>query len=81
MKKIIILSVVAVALVMGGCNNESTSNTKNESSDSTKMQMLDTTKLAKGAVFYQCPMHPEVTSDKAGTCPKCGMDLEKVEKK
>jgi multidrug efflux pump subunit AcrA (membrane-fusion protein) len=25
---------------------------------------------------FQCPMHPEVTSTKAGKCPKCGMDLE-----
>jgi hypothetical protein len=29
-----------------------------------------------GAHLYQCPMHPEVTSDKPGTCPKCGMTLE-----
>ena len=28
---------------------------------------------------YVCPMHPEVTSDKEGRCPKCGMFL--VEKK
>ncbi|MEO6904074.1 MAG: DUF6799 domain-containing protein [Bacteroidia bacterium] len=28
---------------------------------------------------YTCPMHPDVISDKAGQCPKCGMDL--VEKK
>lgn len=28
------------------------------------------------AATYTCPMHPEVTSDKAGKCPKCGMDLE-----
>ncbi len=27
-------------------------------------------------VTYTCPMHPEVTSDKPGTCPKCGMFLE-----
>ncbi len=24
---------------------------------------------------YVCPMHPEVTSDAPGTCPKCGMKL------
>ena len=25
--------------------------------------------------LYTCPMHPEVTSDTPGSCPKCGMDL------
>jgi hypothetical protein len=24
---------------------------------------------------YTCPMHPDVTSDKPGKCPKCGMTL------
>lgn len=28
---------------------------------------------------YTCPMHPEVVSDKKGSCPKCGMNL--VEKR
>jgi hypothetical protein len=28
-------------------------------------------------IVYTCPMHPEVTSDKPGKCPKCGMDLVK----
>jgi len=27
------------------------------------------------AMTYSCPMHSEVMSDKAGKCPKCGMDL------
>lgn len=29
---------------------------------------------------YSCPMHPDVTSDEAGKCSKCGMDLVKNEK-
>ena len=28
---------------------------------------------------YTCSMHPDVVQDKAGKCPKCGMDL--VEKR
>ncbi len=28
--------------------------------------------------MYYCPMHPEITSDKPGTCPKCKMDLELI---
>ncbi|MGH8119063.1 MAG: HAD-IC family P-type ATPase, partial [Gammaproteobacteria bacterium] len=27
---------------------------------------------------YTCLMHPEISSDKAGNCPKCGMALEPV---
>jgi len=26
---------------------------------------------------YTCPMHPQITQDKPGTCPICGMDLVK----
>lgn len=29
----------------------------------------------EGHVYY-CPMHPDVTSDKPGKCPKCGMTLK-----
>jgi YHS domain-containing protein len=34
-------------------------------------------KKAEMKAVYTCPMHPEVKSDKAGKCPKCGMNLEK----
>ncbi|MDA3907753.1 MAG: copper-translocating P-type ATPase [Sulfurimonas sp.] len=27
--------------------------------------------------FYTCPMHPEVHEESSGSCPKCGMALEK----
>jgi Cu+-exporting ATPase len=34
------------------------------------------TPQAAGQVEYTCPMHPEVVSDRPGSCPKCGMALE-----
>jgi len=50
--------------------------------DSMKMKM-DSTKMGMNhdqmAKTYVCPMHPEVTSDKPGECPKCSMTM--VEKK
>jgi FtsP/CotA-like multicopper oxidase with cupredoxin domain len=36
---------------------------------------LGTPAAVEGAVIYTCPMHPEVTSDEPGRCPKCGMNL------
>ena len=38
--------------------------------DTMPMGKMDTTKT-----MYTCPMHPDVTSDKPGKCPKCGMAL------
>ncbi len=33
------------------------------------------TEAHTGKTIYYCTMHPEVTSDKPGKCPKCDMDL------
>ncbi len=41
-----------------------------------EMNMVDTTQTKNKA--YTCPMHPQVQSDTAGTCPICGMQLEKT---
>ena len=30
---------------------------------------------------YTCPMHPEISSDEPGSCPKCGMNLVEVKEK
>jgi Cu(I)/Ag(I) efflux system membrane fusion protein len=29
-------------------------------------------------LYYTCPMHPSVKSDKPGKCPECGMKLQPV---
>lgn len=34
--------------------------------------------VAQAAAVYACLMHPDVKSDKAGNCPKCGMKLVAV---
>lgn len=33
------------------------------------------TKTETAAVIYTCPMHPQIRSDKSGSCPICGMTL------
>jgi FtsP/CotA-like multicopper oxidase with cupredoxin domain len=38
-------------------------------------EMDDIGAPGQGPVMYACPMHPEVTSDQPGRCPKCGMKL------
>ena len=34
--------------------------------------------LKSNQALYVCPMHAEVTSDKPGRCPKCGMSLRRA---
>jgi len=59
-KSIIILALAALTLGLGACNSSSTKNAR---------------ETAKPKGKYYCTMHPEVTSEKPGTCSKCGMDL------
>ena len=89
MKSIIYFSAVSISLLLGSCAGGSSTSNQTNNTDAKKSQTttggqtfaFDTTQLKKGEAFYQCEMNPEVLSDKAGICPKCGMDLEKVVKK
>ena len=65
MKKIILMSVLAIAIIAGVLSTVSAQDS--------------TTKAEAVKLEYTCPMHPEVVSDKSGQCLKCGMDLVKKE--
>lgn len=68
-KSILLATAVFTSLILTSCSNNKSSEEKKESTTTTTE-----------AKIYVCPMHPEVTSDKPGTCPKCGMDLEEKTK-
>lgn len=76
MKKTIIFSVVAFALITTACKNASTKN----DNGAAQTFNLDTTRLKSGEKFYQCTMDHEVLSDKPWECPKCGMELTEMKK-
>ena len=37
--------------------------------------------MVENKKIYTCPMHPEVASDKQGSCPKCGISLLPTQQK
>ena len=62
MKRIIIILTFATFTIgVVACNNSNTTK--------------DAKETAKPKGKYYCTMHPEITSEKPGTCSKCGMDL------
>jgi hypothetical protein len=66
-----ILAIAVVSTLLISCGSKETKETSSE--------MKDTINTMVTGVQYTCPMHPEVLSDKPGSCPKCGMDLVKKE--
>lgn len=65
-----------LGIAVAGCTREPVSSTAAPSTAGAAAQVAN--EQAKAAV-YKCPMHPNVTSDKPGKCPECGMNLEKVQ--
>ncbi len=80
-KQIIALSVILViSLVLTSCGSKS--GTPTATTSNTDQMTVDTAGASKPMVaVYQCPMkcEGEKTYDKAGKCPKCGMDLKEME--
>ena len=62
-----ILAMPALALLLGSCG-KAPPTTGTETALEHAARHLD--------AAYQCPMHPEVTSDRPGNCPVCGMTLQ-----
>jgi Cu(I)/Ag(I) efflux system membrane fusion protein len=64
MKRLLFLFIVVATL---SCKNNENNSTENQSDSAT---------VIKSKTEYTCPMHPEIISDKPGSCTMCGMDLE-----
>lgn len=67
-KSIFIIASLALLCAVSACSSQDKKSTTTE-------------QTTTGKEVYTCEMHPEVTSDKPGKCPKCDMDLIKSEVK
>ena len=82
MKKniLILICLTALSLAFYACSNNAGSKADAAKATDSSSSMKDSSMMKQqAAVIYTCKMHPEVTSDKPGKCPKCGMDLVKKE--
>ena len=71
------LSLMTFASVFGVLQHAAAGATAQRKATARRQAIARQTKAE--AVVYACPMHPEVTSKRAGaTCPKCNMKLQAV---
>jgi hypothetical protein len=72
MKQHIISFAILAAGLLTACNDSNGSGSKKGTD--TVLIKADSSNFTS-QVKYTCTMHPEVISDTAGQCPKCGMDM------
>lgn len=69
-------TVATLAALLGAACNTKTAPGTTSSHEGHASASSQATPAA--ATRYACPMHPEVTDNKASSCPKCGMTLVPV---
>ena len=67
MRNLIYSTLMVATLSIGACTN----------SEKPASTSTDTISNREAGLVYSCPMHPEVKSDKPGTCHICKMELVK----
>lgn len=75
MKQAIAAFMLFSATIFAACNSGGSSAAAKDTAATTSTVATDTSKSMMASVKYTCKMHPEVISDTAGKCPKCGMDM------
>ncbi len=82
MKPFSVVCALLIVLSASSMGQESTSlKHRMDSTAVKKPAMHRQQKNATNVVRYTCTMHPEIISDKPGKCPKCKMQLVKVDVK
>lgn len=71
--------LVGVTLLVGSfaCSTENKTAAESGTAPAATTVAADSAANQPSGGAYVCPMHPDVTSDKPGACPQCGMALEK----
>jgi hypothetical protein len=72
-----VVGALMLGLIAAGCTKDPAGSTPASSAPAVVPAAQAATVPAKAGA-YKCPMHPNVTSDKPGKCPECGMNLEKA---